>query len=335
MLRHSIQARVQPIIKGPLGYPPFETPNISKATMNFIGHKYNHLSQSEIKTMADVAKSFLRFINHWAFQPPSHRRALTQDDASTYKINYTRWMMFCHVPAFCSSLPYFDAAMAFGRTMLKAIYPFILQELLKKCKEEKEKISPETRPVLELMPKFLESLRQEVFNEKSVIWDENYKLPNSVLAIQKRQNESLMAHTSKRYGMDAAKRLKREQSDSEDISEELVDKILKGDDETDYSNSTEFVFPPVNAPRDEAAKAEESRQEIEFHIVGNSLTKEVSKQSMLWLLGLHSVFAHQLPGMPREYISQLVFDQYVSRNSVYIEFCIKIFIILVSTKHWH
>lgn len=29
---------------------------------------------------------------------------------------------------------------------------------------------------------------------------------------------------------------------------------------------------------------------------------------MLWLLGLHNVFAHQLPGMPREYISQLVFD---------------------------
>lgn len=29
---------------------------------------------------------------------------------------------------------------------------------------------------------------------------------------------------------------------------------------------------------------------------------------MLWLLGLHSVFAHQLTEMPREYISQLVFD---------------------------
>lgn len=64
----------------------------------------------------------------------------------------------------------------------------------------------------------------------------------------------------------------------------------------------------VNPPRDEDAKAEEQRREIEFHIVGNSLTRPVSKQSMLWLLGLHSVFAHQLPRMPREYISQLVFD---------------------------
>lgn len=54
--------------------------------------------------------------------------------------------------------------------------------------------------------------------------------------------------------------------------------------------------------------SEENRREIEFHIVGNSLTRPVSKQSMLWLLGLHSVFDHQLPEMPREYISQLVFD---------------------------
>lgn len=57
-----------------------------------------------------------------------------------------------------------------------------------------------------------------------------------------------------------------------------------------------------------AAKAQEQRGEIEFHVLGNSLTHPVSKQSMLWLLGLHSVFAHQLTEMPREYISQLVFD---------------------------
>lgn len=57
-----------------------------------------------------------------------------------------------------------------------------------------------------------------------------------------------------------------------------------------------------------AAKAQEQRGEIQFHILGNSLTHPVTKQSMLWLLGLHSVFAHQLTEMPREYISQLVFD---------------------------
>lgn len=60
--------------------------------------------------------------------------------------------------------------------------------------------------------------------------------------------------------------------------------------------------------RDENVKAEEQKRAIEFHVVGNSLTKPVDKQTILWLLGLQSVFAHQLPEMPREYISQLVFD---------------------------
>ncbi|GBP43054.1 Histone acetyltransferase KAT2A [Eumeta japonica] len=64
----------------------------------------------------------------------------------------------------------------------------------------------------------------------------------------------------------------------------------------------------MQAPRDEAAKLEEQRKLIEFHVIGNSLTGPVNKQTMLWLIGLHNVFSHQLPEMTKEYISQLVFD---------------------------
>lgn len=67
------------------------------------------------------------------------------------------------------------------------------------------------------------------------------------------------------------------------------------------------VFPE-NAPRDEAAKQEEARGIIQFQVVGNSLTQSVSKQTMLWLIGLQNVFSHQLPRMPKEYITRLVFD---------------------------
>ena len=67
------------------------------------------------------------------------------------------------------------------------------------------------------------------------------------------------------------------------------------------------VFPE-NAPRDEAAKQEERRGLISFHVVGNSLTQKVTKQTMSWLVGLQNVFSHQLPRMPKEYITRLVFD---------------------------
>lgn len=41
----------------------------------------------------------------------------------------------------------------------------------------------------------------------------------------------------------------------------------------------------MQAPRDEAAKLEEQRKLIEFHVIGNSLTGPVNKQTMLWLIG--------------------------------------------------
>lgn len=92
-----------------------------------------------------------------------------------------------------------------------------------------------------------------------------------------------------------------------DLTDEMVQEAIKQIDETKYVNNLDVVLA-VNPPRDETVKAQELRGEIELHIVGNSLTRPVSKQSMLWLLGLHSVFAYQLPVMPREYISHLVFD---------------------------
>lgn len=253
--------------------------------------------------MTEVAKTFLHCLNYWNFEPPSARyQQLTNEDASSYKINYTRWLMFCHVPAFCNSLRHFETTVVFGRTLLKAVYQFVCQQLLSKCKAEKDRMPVERRAMLSQMPKFLEALKHEVVNEESPIWDPNFKQPIGLMLQRKRDREQMAASTKK---SNESKKQKREESD--ELPDELIVRTIQRINDTNYANKTEIVFP-VNAPRDEAAKAEEKRGDIEFHIVGNSLTRPISKQSMLWLLGLQSVFSHQLPDMPREYISQLVFD---------------------------
>lgn len=304
MLRQCILTRQQAVISGPLGDPPFEVPSIAKAVTNFVFYKYQHLSQPEFQTMTEVAKTFLHCLNYWNFEPPSARsqQQITNEDASSYKINYTRWLMFCHVPAFCNSLRHFETTAVFGRTLLKAVFQFVSQQLLTKCKSEKDRMPVERRAMLSQMPKFLESLKHEVVNEESPIWDPNFKQPIGLMLKQKRDRDQMSI--SKKTN--DAKKIKREDQPDE-LTDEMILKTIQRIDDTNYANKTEIVFP-VNAPRDEAAKAEEKRGEIEFHIVGNSLTKSISKQSMLWLLGLQSVFSHQLPDMPREYISQLVFD---------------------------
>lgn len=91
LLRQCVLSRQQAVIRGPLGDPPFEVPSISKAVSNFLYLKYNHLAQAEFHVMTEVAKTFLNCLNFWSFETPSARcKELSHEDASTYKINFTR-----------------------------------------------------------------------------------------------------------------------------------------------------------------------------------------------------------------------------------------------------
>lgn len=212
--------------------------------------------------------------------------------------------MFCHVPAFCNSLRHFETTVVFGRTLLKAVYQYVCQQLLTKCRVEKDRMPEDRRAMLSELPKFLEALKHEVVNEDSPIWDPNFKQPIGLMLQRKRDREE----NKKKQNEPVLKKVKREEP--EEVTDTMLVETIRKIDENNCANNTEVVFP-LNVARDEAAKAEEKRGDIEFHIVGNSLTHPISKEAMLWLLGLQSVFSHQLPDMPKEYISQLVFDPWV------------------------
>jgi putative uncharacterized protein (fragment) len=65
-------------------------------------YKYNNLPEKEYRTMLEMAKMFLHCLNHWKLETPvARKQRLSTDDISAYKIDYTRWMCYCHVPAFC------------------------------------------------------------------------------------------------------------------------------------------------------------------------------------------------------------------------------------------
>ncbi|EYB83118.1 hypothetical protein Y032_0342g3030 [Ancylostoma ceylanicum] len=60
--------------------------------------------------------------------------------------------------------------------------------------------------------------------------------------------------------------------------------------------------------RGEAARLEEKSGIIEFKVIGNSLEPFQRRETMVSLLQLQSLFSVQLPKMPKEYITRLVFD---------------------------
>lgn len=76
---------------------------------------------------------------------------------------------------------------------------------------------------------------------------------------------------------------------------------------TSLDHSKAILFN-AHASRDETARNEQKRGLIQFHVINNSLTQEPSNQVLMWLLMVKNVFSHQLPRMPREYITRLVFD---------------------------
>ncbi len=82
----------------------------------------------------------------------------------------------------------------------------------------------------------------------------------------------------------------------------------------DYNsiNSLQMSLFPAHAARDEAARLEEKRGIISFHVIANTISRRPPQQTLIWLVGLQNVFSHQLPRMPKEYITRLVFDPWVN-----------------------
>lgn len=78
------------------------------------------------------------------------------------------------------------------------------------------------------------------------------------------------------------------------------------EEEIEHPLVTKFVFDGVEYPyKERPAVIEERKGIIEFRVVNN----DDSKEHLIILMGLKNIFQKQLPKMPREYISRLVFDK--------------------------
>jgi histone acetyltransferase len=188
------------------------------------------------------------------------------------------------------------------------------KQLLDKLRVVKDQMSPEKRTLmLTHFPRFLSLLEKEIYSADSPIWDPDFKqnLPAHLTAgvtgvtgaVASRKKRS---HEDDRLEDNNEGDMKRKRDEDESLQETVVQLVRVMDDQSRMLGPQEIF--PEHAPRDEAAKVEEREGIIEFHCVANSLTEKVSKQTMLWLIELQNVFSHQLPQMPKEYITRLVFD---------------------------
>uniref|UniRef100_A0A673J5W4 Histone acetyltransferase n=1 Tax=Sinocyclocheilus rhinocerous TaxID=307959 RepID=A0A673J5W4_9TELE len=330
-----------------------------KGVLNFVQYKFSHLASKERQTMYELSKMFLLCLNYWKLETPSQFRQRAQkEDAAAYKVDYTRWLCYCHVPQSNDSLPRYETCQVFGRSLLKSIFTVTRRQLLEKFRVEKDKLPPEKRTlILTHFPKFLSMLEEEIYGENSPIWEADFTMPASEGTQLGHQTVSVSGSPLSKgssgsalgvTGLDVAssepvtvpdpfkndvvkdhgnhcvinclsgeKRKHPEALTLEDakrirvmgdIPMELVNEVMKTITDPAAMLGPETSLLSANAARDETARLEERRGIIEFHVIGNSLSQKSNKKILMWLVGLQNVFSHQLPRMPKEYITRLVFD---------------------------
>ena len=104
------------------------------------------------------------------------KQTMTAEELKAYKVNYPRWLCYCHVPAFCDSLTHYDTTLIFGRTLLKSVFQTMRKQLMGKFRAEKDKMPAEKKTlVLTHFPRFLSLLEEEIYSNKSPIWDPDYR----------------------------------------------------------------------------------------------------------------------------------------------------------------
>ncbi|XP_047136473.1 histone acetyltransferase KAT2A isoform X2 [Hydra vulgaris] len=456
LLRKSIHQITKPTVEGPLGKPPFENPNIEMAVKSFVAYKFTNENPVECQIMNELARIFVRCLNHWKLETPTARKqrletvsllnnkvnildnelfeSNTNADISSYKVDYTRWLCFSHVPLFCDSLQKYDVTSIFGKKFLRSVFCLMKQQLLDKFSAEKEKLPADTRiKVLEHFPRFLSLFEEEIKSEFSPIWNDDCSRINPIInpietntsssqlfndltqtSIQINENTeckqnllissvepsstkavtnpikvepvtspskvtsnisliksekssesiapketltenkpdakssvttlptetiaslakapttitSITTASSKSITplnlpeVSSSEILKRKSNIVEtpvtkkmkllspigDVPMEILARVIETITDPSKMVGPQGGFYPSQTARDEAARSEERRGLIEFHVIGNSLTKKPSRQTTIWLIGLQNVFSYQLPRMPKEYITRLVFD---------------------------
>lgn len=92
----------------------------------------------------------------------------------------------------------------------------------------------------------------------------------------------------------------------EEVEREIEDKEKQIEDAPGEEGNVAFNIDGVDySYRERPAVTEEREGKIEFRVVNN----DGAKESFLILTGLKNIFQKQLPKMPREYISRLVYDK--------------------------
>ncbi|VDO29743.1 unnamed protein product [Onchocerca flexuosa] len=299
------------------GSPPFEPISVEDIVLNFVIKK-SEGKLKELENTVETASTFLRAINDWNIPPPRvMQEKLSCSNLLSYRIIYARWLRFCSLPKKHGSLRPNYVIKIFGRKFLTTLLPFFIIDV-------KERISFVNDQVIGELIDFASELRKNL-NCYDSLMDPSvlFTFPEEVPFPTFKRGYSVWAAephahiTANFLETDLPIRVS-EQSNSNmhiemksEIDESLMVRFIARMELT-YKMSKPLVHKmdalEVDVARSEVSRLEECNGIISFHVISNNFDTDQSRQKLTWLLQLQCLFSTQLPRMPKEYITRLVFD---------------------------
>ncbi|VBB32510.1 unnamed protein product [Acanthocheilonema viteae] len=294
------------------GFPPFEPISIEDIVSNFVIGKSSG-KQKELENIVKTASNFLLAVNDWNIPHVRvMREKLSSSSILSYRIIYARWLRFCSLPKKHESLRPYCVIKIFGRKFLITLLPFFVTDL-------KERATFVEHQVIEKVINFASDLRKilncdDSLTDSSVIFTFPEGVPRptveqgcSIWAAEPHQDinadffeADLTFGESKRSNSSIHREKKR------DVDESLMVRFIA------RMELTYRVSKPLMHKMDvfevDVARSEECNGIISFHVISNNFDADQSRQKLTWLLQLQCLFSTQLPRMPKEYITRLVFD---------------------------
>lgn len=180
MLGRSITNLEKPVVDNQLDSPPYEEPNVCQILTNFAVLHWGSGPPDAWTFNYRLAKLFVDSLNMWFMDTPSqYSEANPGVDVQPYKIAYTRWLCYCHVPSFCTSLSRYEPSYIFGKDYIKLIMGGFKTHLVGKATENADTDGQE---VVEGLKQFLSLFQEELTKSDSEVLDPTARLMPSCVS---------------------------------------------------------------------------------------------------------------------------------------------------------
>ncbi|CAJ0588309.1 unnamed protein product [Cylicocyclus nassatus] len=296
----------------PFGVPKFESVSAYNIVTNFAAAsestEFVDYSTKQIQHNLHLSSKLLSLMNTWKIPPPTvFHDMVPKVDRVQYRLFYSRWMYYVILPQQFKSLKQYEAVEIFGQKGLQLYLKFVLNQV-----ERGEFQCGSKLTAADLIP-FMASVLSYIENPTKTILKLKAALPVGVDPPKYTHHNDREVSCETPPDDKEEEKLPRKRSKSESVvsSDLFVKTLVKlANDAQDFTEDPMDPLDAINLDvcRGEAARMEEKKGIIEFKVIGNSLEPFQSRETMVHLLQLQSLFSVQLPKMPKEYITRLVFD---------------------------